>query len=397
MTRHADPRLARLGEFPFRRLARLLEPVAPAAGRQPIDLSIGEPRHAPPPILAATVAAHADAWNRYPPPAGTPEYRAACAAWAQRRYHLPAGALDPDRHVLALAGTKEGLFAIASLLVPGRERPVVLMPSPYYAVYAGAALMAGAEPVLLPADVSTGHLPDLDALSPDLLARTTAFYLTSPANPQGVVADRAYLARALALARRHDFTLLLDECYAELWLDAPPPGGLEVAHAEHGEFRNLLVFHSLSKRSSAPGLRAGFVAGDPALLASFATLRAYAAPVMPLPLAAAAIELWRDEAHVEANRAAYRAKIDLAERLLAGRYGFFRPAAGFFLWLEVGDGEAAARRLWAEAALKVLPGGYLALADAAGRNPSAPFIRLALVHDLSVVEDALARLVAVLG
>jgi N-succinyldiaminopimelate aminotransferase len=388
-------RLDSLGEFPFRRLAGLLADKSPPSKHPVLDLGIGEPQHAVPPILAETVARHAGSWNRYPPPTGTPSFRRTVARWLCRRNALPEAALDPDRHVLPVAGTKEALYLAAQMAVDrtGRADPAVLMPTPFYAVYYGAACMAGAEPVLLPATASTGFLPDLDAIPPGTLARTAAFYLCSPANPQGAVADRAYLARAIGLAREHGFALFLDECYSELWDEHPPPGGLDVTLNDTGSLEQLLVFQSLSKRSNAAGLRSGFVAGDPALIARFAKLRAYAAAVQPLPLMEAAEALWNDEAHVEENRRLYRQKFDVAEQRLAGRFGFFRPPAGFFLWLEVGDGVAAASRLWTEAGLKTLPGAFLD-----GPLPiSAPYLRLALVHDLGTIADALDRFVATLA
>ncbi|MCX7630457.1 MAG: aminotransferase class I/II-fold pyridoxal phosphate-dependent enzyme [Geminicoccaceae bacterium] len=394
-----NQRLDRLQEFPFRRLAALLRGIDPPTG-ETFDLALGEPRHEPPPLLAETVARHAHEWNRYPPVEGTRAFRAAVCAWLARRYGLPTDALDPDRHVLPLAGTKEGLFLLPQVLVPEGStgpRPVVLVPNPVYAVYVGAAVLAGAEPVFLSAERASNFLPDLDALDPELLARTAALYLCSPANPQGTIADRAYLARALRLARAYGFLLVVDECYAEIWDREPPPGALEVAWAESRDFANLVVFHSLSKRSSAPGLRSGFVAGDPEVLRRFARLRAYGAAVQPLPLMAAATALWSDEAHVEANRARYRRKIDAAERRLGNRFGFYRPPGGFFLWLEVGDGEAAAVRLWREGGVRALPGAYLAVPDAQGRDPGRPYLRLALVHEEEVLERALDRLVAVLG
>jgi len=258
-------------------------------------------------------------------------------------------------------------------------------------------VFAGAEPVLLPVSAATGYLPALERLEPALLERTAAFYLCSPANPQGRAADHAYLQRALDLARNYSFLLIVDECYSELYTDAPPPGALEVALAEDGRLDNLLVCNSLSKRSSAAGLRSGFVAGDAGVIAGFTRLRSYASAVQPLPVLAAATALWQDEDHVIANRRLYREKFDLAEEQLAGRLGYYRPDGGFFLWLEVGDGEAAARRLWAEAALKVLPGGYLGRPDPAGDNPGQRAIRVALVHDLATTAAALGALVASLS
>jgi N-succinyldiaminopimelate aminotransferase len=255
--------------------------------------------------------------------------------------------------------------------------------------------VAGGEPVLLPATARTGFLPDLEAIPSALLDRTALFYLCSPANPQGVVADLDYLRRAVRLARRHGFVLAVDECYSELWNSAPPPGALEAALAEDGCLDHVLVFHSLSKRSSAAGLRSGFVAGDAAILTRLLRLRAYASPVQPLPLMAAATALWQDEAHVEANRALYRAKFEAAGRRLGNRFGFYRPAGGFFLWLDVGDGEAACRRLWREGGLRVLPGGYLS-GGADGTNTGSAYIRIALVDDLETVDAALVRLGEVL-
>jgi aspartate/methionine/tyrosine aminotransferase len=394
-----NDRLDRLQEFPFRRLAQLLAGIDPPSG-ETFDLTIGEPRHQPPPLLAEVVARHAHEWNRYPPINGTAAFRRQVCGWLARRYHLPLEALDPERHVLPVAGTKEALFLLPEVVVAepvAGPRPVVLVPNPVYAVYVGAAVLAGAEPVYLPAVRETGFLPDLDALEPALLERTAALYLCSPANPQGAVADLAYWRRAIRLARRYGFVLLADECYAELYDREPPPGVLEAAWIEQRSFSNVVAFHSLSKRSNAAGLRSGFVAGDPEVLARFLRLRAYAAAVQPLPLMAAATALWADESHVEANRVLYRRKFDLAERRLSNRFGFYRPAGGFFLWLEVGDGEAATVELWRRAGVKVLPGGYLAVPDGQGRNPAASYIRLAMVHDETVIERALDRLVDVLG
>jgi N-succinyldiaminopimelate aminotransferase len=391
-----NPRLEALSDYAFRRLALLLERIEPAHDRAPIDLSIGQPMHPVPGLLSETLHAHDHLWGRYPPVGGTPEFRAAAAAWLTRRYLLPQGVLDPERHVLPCAGTKEALFMVAQAVVPERKAgrtPAVLMPNPFYNVYFGAAALAGAEPVLLPVSAATGHLPALDELSPELLERTAAFYLCTPANPQGAAADLDYLQRAVSLARRYDFALVVDECYAEIYTRAAPVGALQAASALDGGLDNVLVFHSLSKRSSAAGLRSGFVAGDAALLAAFARLRSYGAAVQPLPILAAATALWQDEQHVIANRAMYQAKFDLAGRCLAGVFDYVRPDGGFFLWLDVGDGETVTRRLWAEAALKVLPGAYLGRPDAAGRNPGASAIRVALVHDLETTEAALSRLV----
>jgi aspartate/methionine/tyrosine aminotransferase len=350
--------------------------------------------HPPPQLLIDTLAAHGHLWNRYPPVVGTLDMRQAAAEWLGRRYGLPDGTIDPARHLLAVAGTKEALYLLAQAVVreAAAPRPAVLMPNPLYNVYLGAAVMAGAEAVPLAVSADTGYLPDLDRLEPALLARTAAFYLCSPSNPQGAAADLGYHERALALAREHDFLLVADECYAEIYTRTPPAGALQAALSQGPGLDHLIVCHSLSKRSSAAGLRSGFVAGDPGVIAGFARLRNYAAAVQPLPVLAAASALWRDDAHVEVNRALYRQKFDLAEQRLAGRMGFYRPDGGFFLWLTVADDEAATRRLWTEAAIKVLPGGYLGRPDAHGDNPGAGAIRVAMVHDLDTTATAIRRI-----
>jgi len=276
------------------------------------------------------------------------------------------------------------------------KTPCVLLPNPYYLVYAGGATIAGAEAVPLDATARSGFLPDLDALTPERLERCALFYLCTPANPQGAVADMTYLKRAIKLARDWDFVLAVDECYCEIYDRAPPVGALEACLALGGDLRNLLVFHSLSKRSSAAGLRCGFVAGDAELIARFQHLRSYGGAQIPLPLQLAATALWNDEAHVEPNRARYRRKFDIAEAHLAGRFGFYRPPAGFFLWLDVGDGEQAAQLLWREAAIRTLPGGYIARGSGSD-NPGQRYIRVALVHDDATVEAGMRRMAQVLG
>jgi N-succinyldiaminopimelate aminotransferase len=391
-------RLDRLDPYPFAQLNSLLAEVTPRANARPVAMSVGEPQHQPPTLLAETVARHADSWNRYPPMTGMPELRAASAAWLTRRYGLPAGMVEGERHVLALSGTKEGLFLAALAAVPESKagtRPAVLIPNPYYLVYAGAAAVSGADILYLDATPETGFLPDLDALDEATLARTGALYLCSPANPQGAIASLEYLKKAVKLAREHDFVLIADECYSEIYDQAPPPGALEACKALGGSLDNVLVFHSLSKRSSAAGLRVGFVAGDPRLIAKFMHLRNYGGCQVPLPLQAAATALWQDEAHVVENRAAYRRKFDVAERILAGHFGFYRPAGGFFLWLDVGNGEKAALALWREAAIRVLPGGYTAHTTN-GRNPGERYIRVAMVHDEQTIGVALESMRRVL-
>ncbi len=390
-------RLDGLTEYPFQRLAALLAGIEPAVPT--VNMGIGEPQHEPPALLLAALSKSAGDWGKYPPTAGTPVYRAAVTAWCTRRYELPANFLDPEKHVLPMAGTREGLFMAAQLCVPPRkngQQPAVLMPNPFYQVYFGAAVMADAVPIFVPATKNLGFQPDYGAVSESELARTAMIYICTPANPQGTVANLARLKDIVRLARKHDFVVVSDECYSEIYADAPPPGMLQ-ACAELGEgLKNVLVFNSLSKRSSVPGLRAGFVAGDEDLIAKFSKLRAHAGAVQPLPVMAAATALWNDEAHVELNRTLYRAKFDDAAAIFGNTHGFYRPAGGFFLWLDVGDGEAAAKELWRSAGVRVLPGRYLARPQANAENPGAPYIRVALVHDQSTTKDALVRMKQIL-
>lgn len=386
---------------PFARLAELLKGIKP--GKTPIDLSLGEPRALIPPFLGPVLERHLAEFGRYPPIRGIPALREAIAKWIGRRYPSLAECIDPERHVLPLNGSREGLFsAIFPALArkPSVERPAVLIPNPFYQAYAAATAASGAVPHFLPSTSETGFLPELDAIDERLLQMTIAFYLCSPANPQGAVAPRAYLAKTIELARRHDFLLFADECYSEIYGDEAPPGALETAYAETRSFANVVAFQSLSKRSGLPGLRSGFVAGDPDFIAAFGRFRNVACPQVPLPIQHVSVAAWGDEEHVEQGRALYRANFDWADRILGPRYGYRRPAGAFFLWLNLADfegGEGAATTLWKECGVKVLPGAYLARVEPDGGNPGRDYVRVALVHDADTTRDALTRIVATLG
>ena len=348
------------------------------------------------------MAREAAGWGRYPPPGGTPELRQAIADWLTRRYGLPAGMVDVARHLLPVAGTREALFDAATVVVaqPGAGKPALaLLPNPFYQVYVGAAVVNGAEPHFLPADRRTGFLPDFNAVDAPTWARTALVYLCTPANPQGAAASLGYLKDLITTARRHGAVVAIDECYAEIYRETAPPGGLQAAKdlydGKGDPFANVLVFHSLSKRSSAPGLRSGFVAGDARLIELIARLRSYGGSSIPLPIMTASAALWREEKHVAAVRARYNANFDAAAQVLHNRFGFFRPAGGFFMWLDVGDGERATRALWEKGAVKVLPGRYLARGEGEA-NPGRNFVRVALVHDLDITREALQRVAAIL-
>jgi N-succinyldiaminopimelate aminotransferase len=392
------PARADIGRSPFVRLRELLGNAEP--GKPAISLAVGEPQHPVPAFVGPVVAAHIDEFGRYPMNKGLDAFCEAAASWLGRRFALPR-AIDPASEMLVLNGSREGLFlaAIAAARFVGgrRGRPAMLIPNPFYAAYAAGAVAANCEPVYLPATAATGFLPDLDALPEELLARTVAFFMASPSNPQGAVADLAYLKRLVALARRHGFLIFSDECYSEIYTRHAPAGMLEAAGPD---FANVIEFQSLSKRSNLPGLRIGFAAGDRQFLARFLELRNVSAPQVPMPMQRVAIAAYGDEAHVEENRRLYALKFDLADQIIGDRYGYRRPAGGFFLWLDVsahGGDEVATLRLWREAGLRVVPGRYLARDQADGSNPGRDYIRVAMVQDQDTTAQALHRLVEVLG
>ncbi|MEM8790287.1 MAG: aminotransferase class I/II-fold pyridoxal phosphate-dependent enzyme [Pseudomonadota bacterium] len=376
-------KFADLPEYAFPRLRRLLEGVAP--GGPEIPMSIGEPQHAVPDFIQPIMAEHAATLSKYPPNEGIPDLRAAISDWLAKRYNAAEAYRDPDTQILPLNGTREGLYASCIALSPERkngERPVILLPNPFYQCYAVAALTAGAEPVYLPATAETGHLPDFASLPADLLDRTTVAYICSPANPQGAVADKAYWKTLLELAERHDFRVFADECYSEIYRATPPPGALEVASETGADPERLVAFHSLSKRSNLAGLRSGFAVTGPRNRQRMLQLRSYAGAPMPIPAQHAAAACWRDESHVEANRALYSAKFQIADDILSNIDGYMSPEAGFFLWLRVGDDEGVVKNLWRRTGVKGLPGRYLSRETSpalGGGNPGEGYIRLALV------------------
>ncbi|WOI16169.1 aminotransferase class I/II-fold pyridoxal phosphate-dependent enzyme [Sulfitobacter sp. LC.270.F.C4] len=347
-------------------------------GGTPIHMTIGEPKHAFPAWVTDEITKHAEGFNRYPPNDGSPELRAAIAAWIARRYGVE---MDPDSEVMALNGTREGLYNAVIALCPATkngEKSAILMPNPFYQVYMIGAISGEAEPIMVPATAETGHLPDFASLPEEVLRRTTAAYLCSPANPQGVVASRDYRAELIALAEKYDFLIFADECYSEIYRDTPPTGALEVVK-ELGTDRNrVVIFHSLSKRSNLPGLRSGFAASGAETMREIKQLRNYAGAPLPLPLQQAAAAVWADEAHVKENRALYQEKYAIADRIFGNVPGYASPEAGFFLWLPVEDDEAAALKLWRETGVRVLPGSYLAQ-NVDGVNPGQNYIRVALV------------------
>jgi N-succinyldiaminopimelate aminotransferase len=380
-----NPGFQRLAAYPFERLAILKQGLVPPPNLAHIPLSIGEPRHTPPAFVLDTLRAHLGELGSYPATRGLPELRNAAARWSERRFQLPAGSVDGEAQVLPVNGTREALFAFVQAVIDSRSGarpPLVLMPNPGYQIYEGAALLAGAEPHFLNTTAGNGYLPDLDAVPADVWQRCQLLFLCSPANPVGAVMSIGYLQRALQLAEQHDFVIASDECYADLFDDesAPPPSLLGAAAAiGNSAFTRCMTFHSLSKRSSLPGLRSGFVAGDARLIKPFLLYRTYHGCAMPVPTQKASVSAWSDDAHVIANRALYRRKFDRVLPVLNPVVRADRPAGGFYVWLPVGgDDEAFTAGLFAEQNITVVPGSYLARQTHEG-NPGNGFVRISLV------------------
>ncbi|QFT86291.1 LL-diaminopimelate aminotransferase [Halomonas sp. THAF12] len=390
-----NPDLDALQPYPFEKLAALKADVTTPEDLAHLPLTIGEPRHAPYAGALEALTTHIGDMARYPATPGMPELRGAIADWARRRFALEG--LDAESQVLPVNGTREAIFAFVQAALD-RSRPArVAVPNPFYQIYEGATLLAGGTPLYLDCRAEHGFRPDLDAVPAETWRDVQIVFTCSPGNPTGAVTPLDELKKLIALADEHDFIVAADECYSELYLDegAPPPGLLQ-ACAELGrhDYRRCLVFHSLSKRSNLPGLRSGFVAGDAALLAAFRRYRTYHGCAMSLPLQHASIAAWNDEAHVRANRDAYREKFAAVTEILAPVMDFPAPEASFYLWPAVpgGDDEAFTRSLFAEQHVSVLPGSYMGRPGANGVNPGAGRIRLALVDELDATVEAAHRL-----
>ncbi len=391
-----NPALRRLVAYPFERLAQLKAPLTPPAALRHIALSIGEPKHPPPAFLVQTLERSMGELGSYPATRGLEETRTAAARWLERRFGLPAAAVDAQRMVLPVNGTREALFAFVQAVVdPTAKAPLVLMPNPCYQIYEGAAFLAGAEPYYLNTTPQTGYLPDLHSVPEEAWRRCQVLFLCSPGNPVGAVLSPAYLRHALELAARYDFLIAADECYAELYDDEadPPTSLLKVAHdMGNDSFRHCMVFHSLSKRSSVPGLRSGFVAGCPETMAQFLLYRTYHGCAMPLPTQRASIVAWNDDAHVTVNRAMYREKFDRVVPILADVLEVERPQGGFYLWQRIpGDDTAFTAGLFAQQNVTVVPGSYLAR-DTAQGNPGSGRIRISLVASVEDCVEAARRI-----
>jgi len=385
-----------LEPYPFEKLAIIRADSATPTAKTPIDLSIGEPKHATPRFITASMEAHLQQASRYPPTRGSPELREAIAAWLCQRYGLDNAALDPELHVLPVNGTREALFAAAQFIIDRRAaRPLVVMPNPCYQIYEGAALLAGAKPHYVACTSATAYRPRFESVPEAVWRNCQLLYLCSPGNPTGAVAAPADIEILLELAEVHDFIIAADECYSEIYLDdaSPPSGLLEIAaRTGRSDFHNCMVFHSLSKRSNVPGMRSGFVAGDASLIREFLRYRTYHGCAMAPYVQAASRVAWLDEEHVRENRALYREKFDAVLNILAPVLRITPPDGSFYLWpsLPVDDVDFA-RSLLASQNVCVIPGSFLGR-RIDGVNPGAGHVRIALVAELDVCVEAAHRI-----
>ncbi len=392
-----NSRLDALQPYPFERLSALCAGVTPACAFEPVKLSIGEPQHQPPAEVMEALQQALTAVVRYPPTAGSPRLREVISKWLISRFSLQPGSLDPAINVLPVAGTREALFAIAQCVFDSADtaRRHVLMPNPFYQIYEGAALLAGADPWFYNSPASLAYQPDFHSIPPAVWKSCQMLYICTPGNPSGAVLPLSTMMHLIELSERYNFVIVSDECYSEIYNDeSSPPAGLLQAARQCGNdnYKNCIVFNSLSKRSNLPGLRSGFVAGDAAIIKSFLLYRTYHGCAMPGHTDAASIAAWSDEAHVTANRSLYQAKFDKVLDILAGPLNLKKPAAGFFLWPDLKrDDTEFTRELFAQKNVLALPGSYLSR-KAQGTNPGTNHVRLALVAPIAQCTDAAKRI-----
>lgn len=390
-----NPHLSELQPYPFEKLARLKAGIQPPADRTDIPFSIGEPQHPAPAFIKEIIQGNLDGLSKYPLTAGSLDLRQAIADWLTKRFRLFPGLIDAERNVLPVNGTREALFAVAQCMVEPKADALVVLPNPFYQIYEGATLLAGAKPYYVNATEETGLIPDFDSVPESVWQRCQLVYLCSPGNPTGAVVPREIQWRLIELATKYGFILVADECYSEIYFDElhPPPGLLEVeAEGGNGKFKNCLVLHSLSKRSSLPGMRSGFVAGDADLIERFRLYRTYHGCAMSPPYQAASAAAWRDEQHVVENRKLYKEKFDRVLEILQPAMDVQRPDAGFYLWPRTPmPDEDFARELFRRYNLTVLPGSYLSR-QAHGINPGANHVRIALVGTVEECVDGARRL-----
>ena len=399
------PQLKQLHAYPFEKLAALKNGVTPDPSKQHIALSIGEPKHPAPHVVIDVLLNEVKRYSSYPTTKGLPELREAISNWLCLRFQLPASSINPEKHVLPVSGTREALFSFAQCIInpttTGSDsdsdpatKPLIMMPNPFYQIYEGAALLAGAEPYYLSCCESNDFVPDLDSVSSNDWQRCQLFYLCTPGNPTGSVVDIDYLQKLISLAKKYNFIIVSDECYSEIYTNTQAPAGLlQAAHLMgNTDYQQCVVMHSLSKRSNLPGLRSGFVAGDANILAVYLKYRTYHGCTMPVPTQLASIAAWDDEEHVRINRELYRQKFNSFANILADSWALSMPDAGFYFWAKTdGDDQEFAKALFAAENLTVLPGSFLGRETADG-NPGQGWVRMALVASCEECDDAARRI-----
>jgi N-succinyldiaminopimelate aminotransferase len=395
-----NPNLKHCHPYPFEKLARLKQGITPPADKSAITLSIGEPKHATPDFIKQALIKNLAGLGNYPTTKGLPELRTAISQWIERRFDFPTQAINPETQVLPVSGTREALFSFVQAVVDPSEKPLVIMPNPFYQIYEGAALLAGATPYYLNTTEETGYVPDFDRVPDEVWQRCCLLFICSPGNPTGTLLTKAHHEKLLALAEKFDFVIASDECYTELYEDEnqPPQGSLQTAYQiGNTAFKRCVMFQSLSKRSNAPGLRSGFVAGDADILASYFQYRTYHGCPMPLPTQYASIAAWQDEAHVIENRQLYREKFTAFVNILSDVCAITKPPASFYIWLKtsISDTEFA-RQLFAQQNVTVLPGSYLSR-PASGINPGENHVRIALVASVAECTEAALRIKHFIG
>lgn len=388
------PNLKHLHPYPFEKLAQLKQGIVPPENKSHIALSMGEPTHATPHLIQEALLTHLHGLANYPTTKGIPELRQAIAGWISRRFQIPADAVNAETQILPVNGTREALFSFAQCLIdPTKASPVVIMPNPFYQIYEGAALLAGASPHFLNTLPQDNYALNVEQLTEDIWQRTQLVYVCSPGNPNGHVMALFEWKKLFEMSDHYGFVIAADECYSEIYFDTPPLGALEAAHLlGRSDYRNLIMFSSLSKRSNVPGLRSGFVAGDAAILKKFALYRTYHGCAMNPAVQTASIAAWQDEAHVAENRRLYDEKFTQVTALLKNQLRVKLPEAGFYLWQAVPIADTTfAQQLYRDYNVSVLPGSFLAR-EVRGINPGANFVRIALVPDLQQTLEAAQRI-----
>lgn len=388
-----NPDLDKLQPYPFEKLARLNKGVTPPTSKAPIALAIGEPQHPTPAFISAELITQLQGLSTYPTTRGIALLRETIAQWLVKRFQLPVSSIHPDHNVLPVNGTREALFSFAQAVIDRDTQPLVVMPNPFYQIYEGAALLAGAQPWFLNSMLEHDFVPDFDQVPADVWRRCQLIYICSPGNPTGAVIGLAALQQLIQLADQYDFVIAADECYAEIYPDQQAPVGLLQAALAMGrdDYARCVVFHSLSKRSNLPGLRSGFVAGDAAILQQFSLYRTYHGCAMPLPAQHASIKAWADERHVQENRALYQQKFAALVPILSPVLDVAPPHASFYLWPKTPiDDTEFVRELYRQQNVLVLPGSFLSRL-AHGVNPGSGYVRMALVPPLQDCIEAAER------